>query len=137
MQPCLLWHRQKAVISVEQAALLAIASAAEALSSCIEGAEGAEGPADEAAAESVAQRLLQLLLHLSAGSPSLTHSKERVQLLELLLMQSLAPALMRHLASTGGQAQVSWPCHATHFPTGTVFACVLWSCISKHRNACC
>ena len=93
--------------SVVQAALFAIASAAEVLSSCIEGAEGADGPADEATAASVAQSLLQLLLQLSAVSSSLPHSRERIQLLELLLMQTLAPALMQYLASTEGQAQVS------------------------------
>lgn len=95
------------VQAVVQAALFAIASAAEVLSSCIEGPEGAEGPADEATAASVAQSLLQLLLQLSAVSSGLGHSRERIQLLELLLMQTLAPALMQHLAFTGGQAQVS------------------------------
>lgn len=86
--------------------MFAITSAAEVLSRCVEGGEGADGPADEAAAASVAQSLLQLLMHLSAASPSLAHCRERIQLLELVLMQTLAPALMHHLASTGTQAQV-------------------------------
>lgn len=94
-------------LSVTQAALFAITSAAEVLSRCIEGGEGADGPADEAAAASVAQLLLQLLLHLSAASTSLAHSRERVHLLELLLMQMLAPTLMHHVAGIDvAQAQV-------------------------------
>lgn len=103
-----------------QAALFAITSAADVLSRCIEGGEGADGPADEAAAGSVAHTLLQLLLHLSAASSALPHSHERIQLLELLLMQTLAPVLMRHLASSGGQAQVSLPC----LPMQHLSACV-------------
>ena len=99
---------------VTQAALFAITSAAEVLSRCIEGGEGGDGPADEAAAANVAQLLLQLLLHLSAASTSLAHSRERVHLLELLLMQLLAPTLMHHVADTNvAQAQVC-PAHPTH-----------------------
>ena len=95
-------------LSTAQAALFAITSAAEVLSRCIEGGEGGDGPADEAAAASVAQLLLQLLLHLSAASTSLAHSsRERVHLLELLLMQTMAPTLMHHVAGTNvAQAQV-------------------------------
>lgn len=94
-------------VALTQAALFAIASAAEVLSRCIEGTEGADGPADEATAGNVADSLLQLLLHLSAATASLPHSRDQIQLLELLLMQTLAPALMQHLASLGLQAQVS------------------------------
>lgn len=88
-------------------ALIVITSASEVLSSSIEGEEGADGPADEATAQAVAQTLLQLLLHLSAvkGSSEGT-GQARLQVWKLELMQSLAPALMRHLASTEGQAQV-------------------------------
>ena len=90
-----------------QAALIATTAAAEVLSSSIEGEEGAEGPADEAAAQAVAQILLQLLVRLSAVKGSSEGADTgRLQLLKLQLMQSLAPALMRHLATTGGQAQV-------------------------------
>ncbi|KAL3139646.1 Nuclear import receptor [Trebouxia sp. C0009 RCD-2024] len=88
-----------------EAALFAIASAAEVLSRCIEGSEGADGPADEATAGSVADSLLHLLLHLSPATASLAHSRDQIRLLELLLMQTLAPALMRHLADHGAQAQ--------------------------------
>lgn len=91
-----------------QAALIAITSAAGVLSSSIEGEEGAERPADESTAQNVAQTLLQLLLHLSAvkdGNSRVT-GHARLQLLKLELMQALAPALMQHLATTGGQAQV-------------------------------
>ena len=89
-----------------QAALLAIVAAAEVLSNTIEGAEGADGPEDEAAAQGVAATRLQLLLHLSSLSSRLCQHAARIQLVELQLMQTLAPALMRHLATTGGQAQV-------------------------------
>ena len=89
-----------------QAALFAIASAAEVLSRCIEGSEGADGPADEATAGSVADSLLHLLLHLSPATASLAHGRDQIRLLELLLMQTLAPALMHHLADHGAQAQV-------------------------------
>ena len=90
-----------------QAALFAIVSAAEVLSSSIEGAEGGESPDDEEAAQDVADTLLQLLLRLSSLSTSLGDSSARVQLVELQLMQTVAPALMHHLARQGGQAQVS------------------------------
>lgn len=93
---------------LSQAALIAITAASEVLSSSIEGEEGAEGPADEATGQVVAQILLQLLMHLSAVKVSNEGPGQgRLQLLKLQLMQSLAPALMRHLATTGGQAQVS------------------------------
>ena len=86
-----------------QAALVALVSAAEPLSSSIEGAEGADGPADEASAERIAGTLLQLLPQLSA----VVQGTARIQLLELQVMEGLAPAFMHHLAMTGGQAQVS------------------------------
>ena len=89
-----------------QAALFAIVSAAEVLSSSIEGAEGGESPDDEGAAQDVADTLLQLLLRLSSLSTSLGGSSARVQLVELQLMQTVAPALMHHLATQGSQAQV-------------------------------
>lgn len=93
---------------LSQAVLIAITAASEVLSSCIEGEEGAEGPADEATGQAVAQILLQLLVCLSAAKGSSGGAGQgRLQLLKLQLMQSLAPALMRHLATTGGQAQVS------------------------------
>ena len=98
-------NSKSSVGALSQAALFAIASAAEVLIRCIEGGEGADGPADEATAASVAGSLLQLLLHLSAASTSLPHSRERIQLLELLLMQTLAPALMHHLADSEAEAQ--------------------------------
>lgn len=91
-----------------QAALIAITSAAEVLSTTIEGEEGAEGPVDAAAAQATAQTLLQLLLHLSVVKDS--SGCARLQLLKLDLMQSLAPALMRHLATTGADSQVCFAC---------------------------
>lgn len=107
-------HRTKALTHTHtvgaQAALFAVVSAAEVLSSSIEGAEGAEGPGDQAAATNIAHTLLQLLLHLSSLSPSLGQSSGRIQLVELQLMRTLAPALMHHLATSGGQAQVSYGC---------------------------
>ena len=96
---------------VIQAALVAIAAASEVISSSIEGAEGADGPEDETAAQGIANTILQLLLHLSSTSSSLGQCAARIQLVELEVMQTLAPALMHHLAATGGQAQVRL-CHA-------------------------
>ena len=90
-------------MGVIQAALFAIVSAAEVLSSSI---EGRESPDDEEAAQDVADTLLQLLLRLSSLSTSLGDSSARVQLVELQLMQTVAPALMHYLATQGGQAQV-------------------------------
>lgn len=113
-------------LSVTQAALFAITSAAEVLSRCIEGGEGADGPADEAASASVAQLVLQLLLHLSTASTTLADSRERVHLLELLLMQTLAPTLMHHVAGTNvAQAQV---CPAYHTAPKQTAACrISWN----------
>ena len=96
---------------VIQAALVAIVAASEVISSSIEGAEGADGPEDETAAQGIANTILQLLLHLSSKSSSLGQCADRIQLVELEVMQTLAPALMHHLAATGGQAQVRL-CHA-------------------------
>ena len=76
------------------------------MSISIEGAEGADGPGDEAAAERVASTLLHLLLCLSA-LPNLRDSGARIQLVELQLMETVAPALMHHLATAGGQPLVS------------------------------
>ena len=92
-----------------QAALFALVSASETLSSSIEGTEGADGPADEPAAARIAGILLQLLPQLSAvgQGTSMGQGSSRIQQLELQLMEGLAPALMHHLAITGGQAQVS------------------------------
>lgn len=94
-----------------QAALIAITSAGEAISSSIEGQEGADGPADEGRAQAVAQALLQLLVHMSHHSPSSGSQagQGRLHILQLELLQSLAPALMQHLAASGGQAQVCCP----------------------------
>ncbi len=91
---------------VIQAALVAIVAASEVISGSIEGAEGADGPEDETAAQGTANTILQLLLHLSSQSSSLGQCAARIQLVELEVMQTLAPALMHHLAATGGQAQV-------------------------------
>lgn len=96
---------------VIQAALVAIVAASEVISSSIEGTEGADGPEDETAAQGIANTILQLLLHLSSNSSSLGQCAARIQLVELEVMQTLAPALMHHLAATGGQAQVRL-CHA-------------------------
>ena len=103
LPPCSKQHVQWTALP--QAALFAITTAAEVVSKCIEGSEGADEPADEAAAGSVADSLLQLLLHLAAATASLAHSREQIRLLELLLMQTLAPALMHHLADHEAQAQ--------------------------------
>ena len=96
---------------VIQAALVAIVAACEVISSSIDGAEGADGPEDKTAAQGIANTILQLLLHLSSKSSSLGQCAARIQLVELEVMQTLAPALMHHLAATGGQAQVRL-CHA-------------------------
>ncbi|DBB03975.1 TPA: hypothetical protein ACH3X1_013041 [Trebouxia sp. C0004] len=98
-------HAASVEPKVLEAVLVAIVAAAEVISSSIEGAEGADGPQDETAAQRIANTILQLLLHLSSWSSSLGQCAARIQLVELEVMQTLAPALMHHLAATGGQAQ--------------------------------
>lgn len=91
---------------VIQATLIAVVAASEVISGSIEGAEGADGPEDETAAQGIANTILQLLLVLSSKSSSLGQYAAGIQLVELEVMQTLAPALMHNLAATGGQAQV-------------------------------
>ncbi|DBA67383.1 TPA: hypothetical protein ACH3X2_001674 [Trebouxia sp. C0005] len=90
---------------VLQATLIAVVAASEVISGSIEGAEGADGPEDETAAQGIANTILQLLLVLSSKSSSLGQYAAGIQLVELEVMQTLAPALMHNLAATGGQAQ--------------------------------